>query len=96
MTVESLVAVRFLLPLANILDIYLSSSDPGCCRNVQAALDEVSPYLTTSMNLGHADVYPATSGKAHAAQFLMRRLGAQPAHCRLLMDDHNDIALAGP
>lgn len=62
---------------------------------MQAALDEVSPYLTLSFNLGSADVYPATSGKAHAAQFLMRRLGAQPAHCRLLMDDHNDIALAG-
>lgn len=55
------------------------------CGRAQAALQETSSYLTCSWNLGMADVYPSTSGKAAAAQFLMRRLGAQPAHCRLLV-----------
>lgn len=61
---------------------------------LQAVLQETTQYLTCSWNLGMADVYPTTSGKAAAAQFLMRRLGAQPAHCRLLCDDANDLGLA--
>jgi hypothetical protein len=55
------------------------------CHLLQATLSETTPYLQCSWNLGMADVFPATSGKAAAAQFLMHRLGAQPAHCRLLV-----------
>ena len=54
-------------------------------------MDEHTPYLTCSYNLGSGDVYPVTSGKENAAKFLMRRLGAQPAHCRVLLDDDNDL-----
>lgn len=58
---------------------------------MQAALDVVSSGLTCSMNLGACDVYPKTSGKDKAAEFIMHRLGADPEHCRLLCDDHNDL-----
>ena len=52
---------------------------------MQATLSETTPYLQCSWNLGMADVFPSTSGKAAAAQFLMGRLGAPPEHCRLLV-----------
>lgn len=31
-------------------------------------------------------------GVMQAAEFLMRRMAAQPAHCRLLCDDDNDLS----
>jgi len=61
---------------------------------LQAQLEEYASGLTCSGNLGHMDVYPTTSGKDKAAEFLMRRMAAQPAHCRLLCDDDNDLKLA--
>lgn len=61
---------------------------------VQEKLDQVSTGLTCNSNLGHVDVYPQSSGKDKAAEFLMRRMAAEPAHCRVLCDDDNDLKMA--
>lgn len=50
--------------------------------------------LASSFNLGKADVYPATSGKAPAVARLMRRLHADPRECVALFDDDNDLGMA--
>ena len=52
-------------------------------RPEQAAVLEASlpPGLVTAGNLGAADVFPDTSGKAGAAAHLMRRWGLQPDDC---------------
>lgn len=61
---------------------------------LEAELAALPAELTSSFNLGVADVYPATSGKAAAALHLMKRLGAAPEHCSLMCDDDNDLGLA--
>lgn len=50
--------------------------------------------LSSSFNLGKADVYPSTSGKAPAVSRLMRRLHAHPKECVVLFDDDNDLGMA--
>lgn len=50
--------------------------------------------LASSFNLGKADIYPATSGKAPAVSRLMRRLHADPQECVALFDDDNDLGMA--
>ena len=47
--------------------------------------------LAYAYNLGHVDVFPATSGKENAARYLMERFDASPASCFLLCDDDNDL-----
>ena len=47
--------------------------------------------LAYAYNLGHVDVFPATSGKENAATYLMERFDASPASCFLLCDDDNDL-----
>ncbi len=47
--------------------------------------------LTYAFNLGHVDVFPATSGKQNAAMYLMERFDASPASSFLLCDDDNDL-----
>ena len=47
--------------------------------------------LTYAFNLGHVDVFPATSGKENAAMYLMERFDASPASSFLLCDDDNDL-----
>lgn len=47
--------------------------------------------LIWAFNLGHADVFPATSGKENAAKYLMDKFDAAPSSSFLLCDDDNDI-----
>ena len=47
--------------------------------------------LAYAYNLGHVDVFPATSGKENAARYLMERFDASPASSFLLCDDDNDL-----
>ncbi|KAL4452622.1 hypothetical protein ABPG75_008284 [Micractinium tetrahymenae] len=61
---------------------------------VAAALQGLPPGLATALNLGAADVFPATSGKENAARYLMQRFGAEPAECNFMCDDDNDLGLA--
>ena len=51
----------------------------------------VPPGLAYAFNLGHADVFPATSGKENAAAYIMDRFDATPATSFLLCDDDNDL-----
>ena len=60
----------------------------GALKDVMQRLPE---GLTGSFNLGHADIFPATSGKHNAACHLMQCFGAVPAQTMLLCDDDNDL-----
>ncbi len=47
--------------------------------------------LASSFNLGTADIYPALTGKANAARYLMERFGSSPQRSCFLCDDDNDL-----
>ncbi len=55
----------------------------------QAELAALPASLATSWNLGKADVYPATSGKRCAGEYIRYRLNDHDTY--LLMDDDNDL-----
>ena len=75
-----------------------------CCRlkafgsktddDVKAAMKGIPEGLMWAFNLGHADVFPATSGKENAAKYLMDKFDAAPTSSFLLCDDDNDIGAA--
>lgn len=50
--------------------------------------------LTSTVNLGMADIYPATSGKARVAEYLAEYYGVPLAKSAFLCDDDNDVELA--
>jgi len=50
--------------------------------------------LSSSFNLGKADIYPHTSGKAAAVARLLPRLFLHPDQCVALFDDDNDLGMA--
>ena len=60
-------------------------------EDVHRALAELPEGITTAFNLGHADVFPSTSGKENAAKYLMSKFDADPSSSFLLCDDDNDI-----
>lgn len=64
----------------------------------QADIDKVvasrPSCLSSTVNLGVVDFYPAASGKEGAAQHLMRRWGVPAQRTAFLCDDDNDLALA--
>lgn len=60
-------------------------------EDVQGALAALPQGITAAFNLGHADVFPCTSGKENAAKYLMSKFDADPSSCFLLCDDDNDI-----
>ena len=62
--------------------------------DLAAALAALPPCLAAARNLGCADVFPATSGKAAVGKRVAAALGADLADCILLCDDHNDLGLA--
>jgi hypothetical protein len=66
---------------------YGSKSD----NDVKAAMKNIPEGLTWAFNLGHADVFPATSGKCNAAVYLMQKFDAAPSSSFLLCDDDNDL-----
>lgn len=49
--------------------------------------------LSTSFNLGKADIYPAASGKANAAKHILQLCGWTPAVAVAMFDDDNDLEL---
>ena len=60
-------------------------------EDVYEALKGLPDGLATAFNLGHADVFPATSGKENAAKYLMSKFDADPSSSFLLCDDDNDV-----
>jgi len=67
---------------------------PHTVEELEERLAELPAELTYSFNLGMADVYPKTSGKDKAAEYIMAKWGAPAADCALLCDDDNDLLLA--
>ena len=59
--------------------------------DVHEALAGLPEGITAAFNLGHADVFPSTSGKENAAKYLMSKFDADPSSSFLLCDDDNDI-----
>ena len=59
--------------------------------DVHAALAALPEGITAAFNLGHADVFPSTSGKENAATYLMSKFDADPSSSFLLCDDDNDV-----
>lgn len=49
--------------------------------------------LTTTFNLGKADIYPITSGKANAARHILQKISASAEDAVALFDDDNDLEL---
>lgn len=49
--------------------------------------------LTTTFNLGKADIYPIASGKANAARHILQRISASAEDAIALFDDDNDLEL---
>ena len=62
--------------------------------DIHEALAGLPEGITAAFNLGHADVFPSTSGKENAAKYLMSRFDADPSSSFLLCDDDNDIGVA--
>ena len=62
--------------------------------DVHSALAGLPEGITAAFNLGHADVFPSTSGKENAAKYLMSKFDADPSSSFLLCDDDNDIGVA--
>lgn len=62
--------------------------------DLDAALARLPPTLAHSRNLGCADVYPVSSGKAAVGAYVAERLGIQLAGAAFLCDDDNDLTLA--
>ena len=62
---------------------------------LQAQLAALPATLRYAYNLGAADVFPATSGKAAALRYVAQRWGIAPesARCCCMGDDDNDIAM---
>mmetsp|Transcript_114185 Transcript_114185/g.333823 ORF Transcript_114185/g.333823 Transcript_114185/m.333823 type:complete len:342 (-) Transcript_114185:133-1158(-) len=72
----------------------LSKSAAKTAADLQAITEGLPATLAASCNLGAADIYPATSGKDMAAQYLMRKFGVGPEATVSMGDDDNDLALA--
>lgn len=49
--------------------------------------------LTTTFNLGKADIYPLGSGKANAARHILKKLSISAQNSVALFDDDNDLEL---
>lgn len=76
---------------------YTTSFRLRLARPEQAAVLEASlpEGLVTAGNLGAADVFPATSGKAGAALHLMKRWGMEPQDCVFMCGESARAARPG-
>lgn len=82
-----------LLPL--LLLLYRLMKTPGKSQaEMDAAIARRPSSLSSTINLGVVDFYPAASGKEGAAEHIMRRMGVDRARTAFLCDDDNDLVLA--
>jgi hypothetical protein len=62
---------------------------------LEAVRQSIPLGLSTSYNLGSADVYPCTSGKVNAGMYMLEKWGGiTPNESAFLCDDDNDMELA--
>lgn len=63
-------------------------------EQLQEVLGSLPEGLATSVNLGMADVYPATSGKHNAARYITEKRGFTADQAVCMCDDDNDLEMA--
>ncbi|KAF5839035.1 HAD-like domain-containing protein [Dunaliella salina] len=63
-------------------------------EQLQGAISSAPKELQSTFNLGHADFYPASSGKVGAARHLVQRFGTSFDLATFMCDDDNDLDLA--
>lgn len=80
-----------LLDAANYTTAFRVKGKPEVLETVQL---RIPPNLSTSQNLGAADIYPKTSGKRNAAQYIIDAWGVKFNECGFMCDDDNDVELA--
>ena len=62
---------------------------------LRKAMREALPEgVTCAQNLGKFDFFPSVSGKGKAAEYLLAKLGIDPADAVALFDDENDLPMA--
>lgn len=72
-----------------------STSDAGHgSTELAEVLRKLPEGLTSSFNLGAADIYPATSGKEKAALQLLAHYNISPDKSFCMCDDDNDLKMA--
>lgn len=69
---------------------------PESEQRLRQLLADLPRELTSAFNLGCADIYASTSGKANAASYVAARFGLAlgDTRCVFLCDDDNDVELA--
>lgn len=73
----------------------VSNSGEKTERDLDLALQSLPPCLSSSRNLGCADVFPSTSGKEAVGRYVAAALGVcLKTRCAFLCDDDNDLPLA--
>jgi len=63
-------------------------------QDLDRVLSSLPPCLSSSRNLGCADIFPATSGKEAVGRHVAATLGVDLRNCCFLCDDDNDLPLA--
>ena len=63
-------------------------------QDLDLVLASLPPCLSSSRNLGCADIYPVTSGKEAVGRYVAATLGVGLEECAFLCDDDNDLPLA--
>lgn len=71
-----------------------SAKNGKSAEDLAAVIGRAPPGLACSFNLGSADFYPKTSGKANAVRHACALLGVDAARAVCVCDDDNDIDMA--
>ena len=74
--------------------IELKKSKDKSTSDLEKVIANLPPQLACSFNLGMADIYPSSSGKENAGEYLMRKFGFTREDSISMGDDDNDLALA--
>lgn len=74
--------------------VSLKKSKGKTAEDLEKVISNLPPQLSSSFNLGMADIYPSSSGKDKAAEYLMTKFGFAREDSISMGDDDNDLALA--
>lgn len=71
-----------------------TKDDPAAAQKVEQFRSQMSTEISSSMNLGKYDFYPAMCGKGNAVRYLQQKLGVAREESAALFDDDNDLPMA--
>eukprot|EP00438_Fugacium_kawagutii_P021610 Skav212194 [mRNA] locus=scaffold754:597444:598430:- [translate_table: standard] len=74
--------------------VSLKKSKGKTAADLEKVVSSLPSQLASSFNLGMADIYPSSSGKDKAAEYLMAKFGFAREDSISMGDDDNDLALA--